>query len=419
MNISTKIKILSDSAKYDVSCSSSGSTRKSKKNGIGNSSISGICHTWSTDGRCISLLKILFTNRCIYDCAYCINRNSNDIERTSFTPEEISDLTINFYIRNYIEGLFLSSAIEKNPNYTMELLLKTVKLLREKHNFNGYIHLKAIPGADNKLIHLAGQYVDRLSVNIELPSQKSLELLAPQKNKNSILTPMKFINNKIKETNDDKNNKFLSKKTKFVPAGQSTQLIIGATDDSDYKILSLTEGLYKNYNLKRVYYSAYVPVSNHPALINISKAPLLREHRIYQADWLLRFYGFKASELLNERNSNFNQLLDPKSDWAIRNIDFFPIEINNASYHELIRVPGIGGISAKKILSARKMCILKLQDLKKLNVSIKKSIFFITINGKFFGDYNMDISKITNKLSINPNKNLNILQNQISIFDPI
>jgi len=414
MELSKKIEILSDSAKYDVSCASSGSKRKNNKLGIGNAVPAGICHTWSSDGRCISLLKVLFTNNCIFNCAYCVNRVSNDIKRASFTPEEISKLAINFYIRNYIEGLFLSSAIEKNSNHTMELLLQTVKLLREKYNFNGYIHLKAIPGADNKLIHLAGNYVDRLSVNIELPSQESLKLLAPQKSKEAILTPMKFINNKILETTD--NNRYLKTQTKFVPAGQSTQLIIGATNESDFKILSLTENLYNKFKLKRVYYSAYVPVGNHPALVNIQNPPLLREHRIYQADWLLRFYGFKTNELLNEQNSNFNQLLDPKTDWAIRNIQKFPIEINKADYRQLIRVPGIGVISAKKIVTSRKMSILKFDDLRKLGISVKKAIYFITVNGKFYGDFSMDILRITNKLAINPNKNSKVLPDQISIF---
>ena len=295
MNLIEKIKILSDSAKYDVSCSSSGSDRKNKKGGIGNAAPAGICHSWTPDGRCVSLLKVLFTNSCIYDCKYCINRSSNDIPRASFTPDELASLTINFYRRNYIEGLFLSSAICQSPDYTMEQLLKSVKKLREEENFNGYIHIKAIPGASNTLIEETGKYADRMSVNIELPSNESLKLLAPQKTKESIIKPMGLIKSGIIQNQEEKQ-RFKSA-PKFVPGGQSTQLIIGATKDNDLKILKLSESLYHSYELKRVYYSAYIPVSKHPSLPAISMPPLLREHRVYQADWLLRFYGFNSDEL--------------------------------------------------------------------------------------------------------------------------
>ena len=339
MDLTEKIKILSNSAKYDVSCSSSGSSRKNKKGGIGNASPSGICHSWTADGRCISLLKVLLTNYCIYDCKYCINRSSNDIPRASFTVDELVNLTINFYRRNYIEGLFLSSAICISPDYTMELLLKSVKKLRKEVNFNGYIHVKAIPGANIALIEETGKYADRMSVNIELPSGESLKLLAPQKTKESILKPMGFIKSGIIQNHEERL-KFKNTPL-FVPGGQSTQLIIGATTDSDLKILKLSESLYNSYNLKRVYYSAYIPVSNHPHLPAISNPPLLREHRLYQADWLLRFYGFESDELLNDENPNFDELLDPKCNWAIRNLDKFPVEVNNADYFTLLRIPGI------------------------------------------------------------------------------
>ena len=311
LDIFDKLRILSTAAKYDVSCSSSGSKRKNN-NGIGNASDSGICHSFTPDGRCISLLKILLTNYCIYDCAYCINRVSNDVPRAAFTPEEIADLTINFYKRNYIEGLFLSSAIFKDPNYTMELLVKTLKLLRQTYKFNGYIHVKAIPGADDSLINEAGLYADRMSVNIELPSSNSLKLLAPQKKKENIIKPMRFINNKIHEHEDL--NKSLKTSPLFIPGGQSTQLIVGATPESDLKIMKLSETLYNTLNLKRVYYSGYVPVNSSPNLPNIQSPPIMREHRLYQGDWLIRLYGFKSHELLNDNNPNFNIKLDPNTD---------------------------------------------------------------------------------------------------------
>lgn len=402
VDLTEKIKILSDSAKYDVSCSSSGSNRKNKKNGIGNAAPSGICHSWAADGRCISLLKILFTNHCIYDCKYCINRASNDLPRAAFTPDELVSLTINFYRRNYIEGLFLSSAIYKSPNYTMELLLKTVKKLREEVNFNGYIHVKAIPGANPALIEETGRYADRMSVNIELPSSEGLKLLAPQKTKESIIKPMGLIKSGILQNSEERTR--FKNAPHFVPGGQSTQLIIGATNDNDFKILTLTESLYKTFDLKRVYYSAYVPVSNHPNLPAIPSPPLLREHRLYQADWLLRFYGFKSNELLNERNPNFDEFLDPKCDWAVRNIDKFPLEVNLADYHLLLRVPGIGVKSALRIVEARRVSSLGFDDLKKLGVVLKRAKYFITCKGKYSESRNINPIVIKNVLLAQENK---------------
>ena len=380
MDIFEKLKILADSAKYDASCSSSGSSRRNKNNGVGNGNYSGICHSWGADGRCISLLKILFSNCCMYDCAYCINRCSNNVKRATFTPREVADLTINFYKRNYIEGLFLSSAVIKSPDYTMELLVKTVTILRNKYNFNGYIHCKTIPGCSQELIDKLGNLVDRMSINIELPSNTSLKLLAPQKEKDGILKPMSYISTNIKQNKLD-HNKF---KKNFVPAGQTTQLIIGATPETDLKILNLSQSLYSKLNLKRVYYSAYISVNNDKNLPTLESPPLLRENRLYQADWLLRFYGFTANELLDETHPNFNNILDPKCDWALRHLNNFPVEINTASYHTLLRVPGIGVISAKKIIRARRSFSLTFEALTKLGVSLKRAQYFITCRGKYF-----------------------------------
>ena len=380
MDIFEKLKILADSAKYDASCSSSGSSRHNKNNGVGNGNYSGICHSWGADGRCISLLKILFSNCCMYDCAYCINRCSNNVKRATFTPREVADLTINFYKRNYIEGLFLSSAVIKSPDYTMELLVKTVTILRNKYNFNGYIHCKTIPGCSQELIDKLGNLVDRMSINVELPSNTSLKLLAPQKEKDGILKPMSYISTNIKQNKLD-HNKF---KKNFVPAGQTTQLIIGATPETDLKILNLSQSLYSKLNLKRVYYSAYISVNNDKNLPTLESPPLLRENRLYQADWLLRFYGFTANELLDETHPNFNNILDPKCDWALRHLNNFPVEINTASYHTLLRVPGIGVISAKKIIRARRSFSLTFEALTKLGVSLKRAQYFITCRGKYF-----------------------------------
>lgn len=401
MEIQEKLKILSAAAKYDVSCSSSGSNRKNTPGGLGNASERGICHSFAADGRCISLLKILMTNYCCYDCAYCVNRFSNDLPRAAFTPDEIVSLTINFYKRNYIEGLFLSSAVYKNPNYTMELLIEVVYKLRIEENFNGYIHIKAIPGADSALIKKAGELVDRMSVNIELPSSSSLKLLAPQKTKENILKPMSYIGTQINASKYEK--RIYRNAPSFVPAGQSSQLIIGATPESDFQILRLSEKLYKNIGLKRVYYSAYVPVSNNPKLPALNNPPLLREHRLYQADWLLRFYGFSSEDLLNEKNPNFDTHLDPKTDWAIRNIDKFPIEINKASTMELMKIPGIGVRSVRKIASARRVRSLDFDDLKKLGVVLKRAQYFITCKGKYYGSVSFNDQLIKETLINNVN----------------
>ena len=410
-----KLEILSDAAKYDVSCSSSGSNRKNKKGGLGNASAAGICHSWSDDGRCISLLKILMTNYCIYDCLYCINRVSNDLPRAIFTPQEIVDLTINFYKRNYIEGLFLSSAVFKSPNYTMEMILKVVKTLREKENFNGYIHTKTIPGADDRLVDEVGRYVDRMSVNIELPSEKGLQLLAPKKTKADIIKPMSFIDKNIIQTRAEK--KIFKSTPSFVPAGQTTQMIIGATDDSDLNILNLSENLYSKLNLKRVYYSAFIPVAKHSNLPVINSPPLVRENRIYQADWLLRFYKFEAKELLDDLNPNFDLELDPKCDWALRNIGLFPVEINKADYNTLLRIPGVGVKSARRIMQARKFTKLDFFDLKKLGIVLKRAQHFITCNGKFFGIKDLNPEIIRREI-INPFKNGKD-KRQISMFDEV
>ena len=381
--IDEKLRILSDAAKYDVSCSSSGSGRKNTNNGLGNGAISGICHSWSADGRCVSLLKILMTNYCIYDCKYCISRKSNDIERAILTPDEIVRLTINFYRRNYIEGLFLSSGVIKNADYTMEQMIAVAKKLRLEERFNGYIHMKVIPGASRELIHEMGLYVDRVSVNIELAESKALKLLAPDKKPTDISTSMGLIRkNQIQNTEEKK----LFKSTpSFIPAGQTTQMIIGAGGESDYAILSKSENLYKNFDLKRVYYSAYVPVNKSGILANADAVPMIREHRLYQADWLLRFYDFKAGEILDEKNPFIDPLLDPKANWAVQNWHLFPMEINRASYKDLLRIPGIGATSAKRIVMARKYSIIKYEHLKKLGVVIKRAKYFITVNGEFLG----------------------------------
>ena len=417
MELLDKLKILADSAKYDASCSSSGSKRKNTANGIGNGHYAGICHSWGADGRCISLLKILFSNSCIYDCKYCINRCSNQVKRATFTPKEIADLTIQFYKRNYIEGLFLSSAVIVSPNYTMEMLIKTVSILRNEYNFNGYIHCKTIPGCAPELIDILGSLVDRLSINIELPSQSSLKLLAPQKEKDGILKPMTYVSRNIQINKLDKSRY----KKSFVPAGQTTQLIIGATPETDLKILNLSEGLYQKLKLKRVYYSAYISINNDRNLPTLESPPLLRENRLYQADWLLRFYGFKASELLDESHPNFNTLLDPKCDWALRNLDKFPVEINTANYYTLLRVPGIGVISAKKIITARREFALNFENLKKLGAVLKRAQYFITCKGKYFyqaSKMNQNFIE-TNLLSLERNLIPSQKFEQISLFDSL
>ena len=372
-----RLKILTESAKYDVSCSSSGSSRKNTKGGLGNAEQGGICHSFTPDGRCISLLKILMTNYCAYDCQYCVNRRSNDVPRAEATPEEICELVMNFYKRNYIEGLFLSSAIKGNPDHTMELLLETVVKLRKVYGFNGYIHLKGIPSANALTIIRAGEYVDRMSFNLELPSERSLKMLAPEKTKEGILTPMNIMSNDFRQAKSLKYGKFL-------PAGQTTQMIVGASPESDGQIVRLTQSLYKKYSLKRVYYSSYIPANDKNPNLPVKPVGLLREHRLYQADWLLRFYGFSASEILDE-DENLAEEYDPKCGWALKHPEFFPVEINYAPPETLVRVPGIGLRSAYKIVSARRYHSLYFSDLEKMRVVMKRAKHFITCNGKFFG----------------------------------
>lgn len=381
MELFDKLTILSDAAKYDAACTSSGVDRAGKKGSIGNTAACGICHSFAADGRCISLLKVLFTNCCIYDCKYCVNRMSNDTRRTAFTPRELADLTIQFYRRNYIEGLFLSSGVIKSPNYTCELLTETLRLLRNEYHFNGYIHVKAIPGADDAQIQQLGLLADRMSVNIELPSQQSLALLAPDKSKLSILRPMGVIQRRIGENTTDLVR--YQHAPKFAPAGQSTQMIVGATPDTDYQILNLTQSLYRKFGLKRVFFSAYTPVQSHTLLPSLdTKPPLLREHRLYQADWLLRFYGFNASELLDEQHQNFNPFVDPKCNWALNHMEQFPVEVNRAPYDVLLRVPGIGVKSAQRIVVARRSGSLDFAGLKKIGVVLKRAQYFLLCSGK-------------------------------------
>ena len=365
MSIMDKLGILTDAAKYDVACTSSGNERKGDGTGMGNTIKAGICHSFSGDGRCISLLKILFTNECIYDCKYCVNRCSNDVPRASFTPDEVCRLTIEFYRRNYIEGLFLSSGILYSPDYTMELLYQTLYKLRREYNFQGYIHVKAIPGANQELVRMTGFLADRMSINLELPTAEGLKKLAPNKHRKNILTPMRLIQNGIAV---NKNEVAVYRHAPvFVPAGQSTQMIIGATPENDYQIMSVAQNLYDKFSLKRVFYSAFVQVNEDKDLPALPGGPpLLREHRLYQADWLLRFYGFRADELLDEKRPNFNVLLDPKEDWALRHLEFFPVEINRADYQVLLRVPGIGVKSAQRIVKARRNGSLCFEDLKRI-----------------------------------------------------
>lgn len=383
MNLPDKLTILTDAAKYDASCTSSGVIRGSRPGMIGNtsSSIAGCCHSFSADGRCISLLKVLMTNYCVYDCKYCVNRRSNDTRRTAFTPRELAELTVQFYRRNYIEGLFLSSGVLRDPDYTTLRMIETLRLLRREFAFNGYIHAKAIPGTSPELVQQLGYLADRLSVNIELPSQKGLAALAPDKSKAAILAPMRLI-----EAQGRQNKEELVKyrhAPAFAPAGQSTQLIVGATEDSDRHILHLTESLYDRYRLKRVFYSAYVPVVENPLLPALhTKPPLLREHRLYQADWLLRFYGFRADELLDDQHPNFDPMLDPKCYWAITHPEQFPVEIMTADLGRLLRVPGIGPTGARRILSARRTGLLHFDDLKKMGIVLKRAQFFILCGGR-------------------------------------
>ena len=465
MDIKDKLKILADSAKYDAACTSSGSDRRGSATGIGSTVSSGICHSFAADGRCISLLKILFTNECIYDCRYCINRRSNDVLRTSFTPEEVCTLTMEFYRRNYIEGLFLSSGIVVSPTHTMQLLLKTVKLLRCVYHFNGYIHVKGIPGADPSVIEETGWYVDRMSVNLELATADALRRIAPNKSRKSILTPMRQIQLGIRRNEllladyhsmtfarpayiDSGNTEHLSSfdhniqsvsadtavsplnifdsrsgPKAYVPAGQSTQMIIGAAPESDYQLVTIAEALYKNYNLKRVFYSAFVNVNNDSSLPSTEDGPpLLREHRLYQADWLLRFYGFSADELLSESHPNFNSYIDPKCDWALQHLGEFPVEINKAAKAQLLRIPGVGPRSVERILRARRSTSLDFKDIARMGVVMKRARYFITCNGRTDDLFRQDEDYIVSQLMGAERRHaLQISQSglyrQLSLFD--
>lgn len=396
-HLNEKLRILADAAKYDVACTSSGVDRKNGSIGTGNAVACGICHSFSADGRCISLLKILLTNDCCYDCVYCVNRVGNDTERATFSPDEVCTLTMGFYRRNYIEGLFLSSAVYRNPSYTMELIYETVLRLRTVYHFHGYIHVKAIPGADPQLIQQTGFLVDRMSCNLELPTAEGLRSLAPNKPRRQLLKPMRQIQQQITVS---KHEVALYRHAQpFVPAGQSTQMIIGATGESDYQIMSVSEALYGRFKMKRVFYSAYVGVNEDSRLPAVgTMPPLLREHRLYQADWLIRFYGFKAAELLSKRQPNFNLLLDPKCDWAVRHLETFPVEVMTADYYQLLRVPGLGVNSARRICRARRYGGLRFEDLKKMGVVLKRAMYFITCQGRVYMPFRMDERFITTNL---------------------
>lgn len=402
MTLKEKLEILADSAKYDASCSSSGSARKNK-GGLGNGAISGICHSFSSDGRCISLLKILMTNCCVFDCKYCVNRKSNVVKRAIFEPDEIAMLTVNFYKRNYIEGLFLSSGIIRDPDYTMEKMIEAISLLRNKYHFHGYIHAKAIPGASPILVQKLGRLVDRLSANIELPTENGLKLLAPDKNTSKVMDIMGLIKEK--------------RGRNFTPAGQSTQMIIGATNESDFDILHQSSSLYQKYSLKRVFYSAYISVNKDKLLPVNQIPPLKRENRLYQADWLLRFYRFRVGDLLSPDQPNFNVLLDPKADWALRHMNEFPKEINKASYYELLRIPGIGPTSAKKIVSSRRYFTIHFSDLKKMGISLKRAKYFILCDGKYFANLScFQKDFITQNLILEDRSESSFNATQLSLF---
>ncbi len=421
LSLMEKLNILSDAAKYDVACTSSGTERSNTGKGVGNCVDAGICHSFSADGRCISLLKILFTNECIYNCCYCLNRASNDVPRAAFTPQEVCDLTMGFYRRNYIEGLFLSSGILKSPSYTMELLYQTLYKLRHEYGFGGYIHVKAIPGADPRLIEATGYLADRMSVNLELPTAEGLRKLAPSKSRTRILTPMRQVQNRMEENRNEL--ALYRSAPRFVPAGQSTQMIIGATPENDYQIVSVAESLYQKFALKRVFYSAFVRVNEDSMLPALPGGPpLLREHRLYQADWLLRYYGFRASELLTEDKPNFNVLLDPKCDWALRHLEQFPVEINRADYMTLLRVPGIGVRSAQRIVKARRLGNVDFPDLKRMGVVLKRALYFITCRGRTMYPIRIEEDYITRNL-LNVKERLpfgmdgQVTYRQLSLFD--
>ena len=414
MDLSEKLKILTDGAKYDVACTSSGVDRSNKGKGMGDAHACGICHTFASDGRCVSLLKILYTNECIYDCKYCINRKSNDVPRASFTPDEVCKLTMEFYRRNYIEGLFLSSGILKSPDFTMGLVYETLWKLRNEHHFFGYIHVKAIPGASPEIIEKIGFLADRMSTNLELPTKESLKELAPNKSHKNMLMSMKQIQigsgNLIPSSGDGYSlitKTGRKKQSKFVPAGQSTQMIIGATPETDYLLMSVTEYMYKQFKMKRVFYSAFVDVNhNIDAPAPVGPNPLLREHRLYQADWLLRFYGFNVKELLNENHPNFNVVLDPKCDWAVNHLELFPVEIMRADYYTLLRVPGLGVKSARRIMSARRYGVIDFDGLKRMGVVLKRAAYFITCNGKTMFPLRLDKDFIARSIAADDRKQL-------------
>ncbi|TWJ19314.1 putative DNA modification/repair radical SAM protein [Geobacter argillaceus] len=400
-NLMDKLKILADGAKYDVSCASSGSFRRNR-DGIGNAASCGICHSWTSDGRCVSLLKLLMTNSCIYDCAYCVNRRSNDTRRVLLTPAEVAELTIGFYRRNYIEGLFLSTGVVRSPDYTMEMLIEAVRTLREQYRFNGYIHLKLVPGADPLLVQRAGLLADRVSVNLELPTREGLALLAPDKSRDAVVGPMRQVNSLITVNRAER--KESRKVPRFAPAGQSTQLIVGATRETDLQIVTLSERLYQRLELKRVYYSAFIPVMTDTRLPAMPHSPLRREHRLYQADWLLRYYGFSAIELLSQETPNLESDLDPKTGWALRHLELFPVEINRADYEVLLRVPGIGVRSAQRIVRARRQGHLGMDDLAKLGVVLKRARYFITARGRYAGECAIESTLLRSRLLEGPRK---------------
>jgi putative DNA modification/repair radical SAM protein len=413
--ITEKLNILADAAKYDVSCASSGSKRKNENKGLGNAS-NGICHTYTEDGRCVSLLKILLTNHCIFDCAYCVSRKSNDIKRAAFTVQEVVDLVINFYRRNYIEGLFLSSGIFKDADYTMERLVRVAKKLRTEHKFNGYIHLKSIPGASDELIREAGLYADRLSVNLEMPTEEGLKLLAPDKNRQDMLQPMGFLKQEIIQRTEEK--KLFKKTPTFAPAGQSTQVIVGATPETDQQVLQTAASFYQQYHLKRVYYSGYVPVLADKRLPGLNTAvPMVRENRLYQADWLMRFYGFNVNEIVNRQHPLLDLDIDPKLSWALRNLQLFPLDINKADLQLILRIPGVGLQSAQKIVSARKFGKLNWDHLKKMGVAVNRARYFIVCNSKEFERRDMTGTRIKQYiLAESKSKYLKNSSTQLNLF---
>lgn len=420
MELMDKLRILADSAKYDAACTSSGSERSARKGMLGSACAPGICHSFSADGRCISLLKVLLSNSCIYDCQYCVNRCSNDVPRATFRPEKLAELTVEFYRRNYIEGLFLSSGVLRNPDYSMEQMCRVLELLRGPYRFNGYIHAKTIPGCSPELVEKLGLLCDRMSVNIELPSEQSLNKLAPNKKKDAILRPMHTIHNRIAENKREL--AVYRHAPSFVPAGQATQMIIGATPETDYQIMRLSAGLYKKYHLKRVFYSAYIPVGSSALLPRDTPPPLLREHRLYQTDWLLRFYGFTVEELLDEQHPSLDPLLDPKCNWAVGHLDHFPVEVNRADRETLLRVPGIGVKSAMKILTARRTGALTFEGLKKLGVVLKRAVYFITCGGRMMPGVRFDPLFIYQNLTADTRRRPGKLPfapeaEQLSLFD--